>query len=256
MYQDQGKVNSGASSWDDAGSGMRLPAVLLQRKRMPEIADRSFSARLDCHYLLTIPRTLDVHTPVIVALHGFGANPESMLQLTSRLFVESAILVSVQGPYQFFLGASTREVGYGWITGRRPAESIRLHHEMVLHVLAEVGGEFDISPRRRFLVGFSQSVALNYRFAATHPDAIRGVVGICGGLPGDWDEGAYQPVTASVLHIARDSDEYYPPAVTGDYAERLRRRAGDVEFHLIEGKHQVPSNGSRIAGPWLKRILT
>jgi len=35
----------------------------------------------------------------------------------------------------------------------------------------------------------------------------------------------------------------------------LRRRASDVEFHLIEGKHQVPSDGGRIIGPWLARIL-
>jgi predicted esterase len=222
---------------------------------MPEIADRSFSARLDCHYLLLAPDSVDARTPLVLTLHGFGNNPEIMLQLAARLFANSAIVASLQGPNQFFLGQSTREVGYGWITSRRPAESIRLHHEMVLHVLSEVGRQFGIPPERRILTGFSQSVALNYRFAATHPDAIRGVVGICGGLPGDWDDGAYQPVTASVLHIARGSDEYYPPNVTGTYLERLRRRATDVEFHLIEGKHQVPSDGSRIVRPWLKRVL-
>lgn len=98
-------------------------------------------------------------------------------------------------------------------------------------------------------------MALNYRFAATHPDAIRGVVGVCGGLPSDWEDGAYQRVSASVLHISRSSDEYYPAGVTEHYPERLRLRATDVEFHLIEGEHQVPSDGSRIIGPWLRRIL-
>lgn len=222
---------------------------------MMEIGDRSFSARLDCHYLLLAPDTVDGRTPLIVALHGFGANPENMLQLTARLFVNSAVIASIQGPNQFFLEPSTREVGYGWITSRRPAESIRLHHEMVRLVMEEAGGQFNIPSERRILVGFSQSVALNYRFAATHPDAIRGVAGICGGLPSDWEGGTYQRISASVLHISRRGDEYYPPAVTADYAERLRRRAADVEFHLIEGKHQVPSEGSRIIGPWLTRIL-
>ena len=88
---------------------------------------------------------------------------------------------------------------------------------MLLHVTDEAGKEFGIPPERRVLVGFSQSVGLNYRFVATHPDAVRGVIGICGGLPGDWDDGAYQPVTAAVLHIARGGDEYYPPAVTEGY---------------------------------------
>ena len=222
---------------------------------MPDAMDRSFSARLDCHYLLQAPDSIDARTPLAVALHGFGANPEVMLPLTARLFPNPAVIASLQGPNQFFLGQTTSEVGFGWNTNRRPAESIRLHHEMVLHVLEEAGREFGIPPERRILVGFSQSVALNYRFAATHPSAIRGVIGICGGLPGDWDDGAYQPVTASVLHIARSGDGFYTPAVTERYAERLRRRAADVEFHLIEGGHHMPSAGGRIVGPWLDRIL-
>jgi phospholipase/carboxylesterase len=222
---------------------------------MPDIADQSFSVRLDCHYLLLPPDTVDVHTPLVLALHGFGANPESMLQLSARLFADSAVIASLQGPNQFFLDPATREVGYGWITSRRPAESIRLHHEMVMHVLDEAGRQLGIPSERRILFGFSQSVALNYRFAATYPEAIRGVVGICGGLPSDWDDGAYQPVAAPVLHISRSGDKYYPPNVTKHYPERLRRRAADVEFHLIEGEHQVPSGGNRIIGAWLKRFL-
>jgi predicted esterase len=221
-------------------------------------ADRNFSARLDCHYLLLAPDLVDgpdERKLLVVTLHGFGANPETMLQLTARLFQDQPVIASLQGPNQFFLGAANAAVGYGWITSRRPAESIRLHHDMVLHAADEAGRQFGIPPARRLLVGFSQPVALNYRFAATWPDAIGGVVGICGGLPGDWDEGSYQPVRAAVLHIARRGDQYYPPGVTEHYAERLRRRAGDVEFHLIDGGHQMPSDGGRIVGPWLRRIL-
>jgi predicted esterase len=222
---------------------------------MGDVEDRTFSVRLDCHYLLLAPPVVDSQTPLAVTLHGFGANPETMLQLTSRLFDRQPVIAALQGPNQFFLGLGTREVGYGWITSRHPAESIRLHHEMVLHVADEVGRQFAIPLERRLLVGFSQSVGLNYRFAATHPNAVRGVVGICGGLPGDWNDGAYKPVSAAVLHIARSGDEYYPPGVTDHYAERLLRRAADVEVHLIDGGHQMPSSGSRIVGPWLRRIL-
>ena len=63
------------------------------------------------------------------------------------------------------------------------------------------------------------------------------------------------PVTAAVLHIARRRDQYYPPSITEQYPERLRQRAADVEFHLIDGGHQMPSSGSRIVEPWLRRIL-
>jgi predicted esterase len=222
---------------------------------MPIPADRTFSARLDCHYLLLPPPEVSAQTPLVVTLHGFGSNPEVMLQLTARLFESPPIIVSLQGPNQFFLGAGNREVGYGWVTSRRPAESIRLHHEMVQHVVGEVGREFAIPPGRSFLCGFSQSVGLNYRFVATHPNLFRGVIAICGGLPGDWDDGPYRNVTASVLHIARRGDEYYPPEVTCGFADRLRQRAADVELHMIDGGHQMPSDGRRIVEPWMRRAL-
>jgi phospholipase/carboxylesterase len=224
-------------------------------KSVKDAIDRPFSARLDCHYLLQAPEIVDARTPLAVTLHGFGGNPETMLHLTARLFDRPPVLAALQGPYQFFLPAKNQEVGYGWITNRHPAESIRLHREMVLHVLDEAARQFGIPADRRLLVGFSQAVSLNYRLAATCPDAIRGVIAICGGLPGDWDEGDYRPVSAALLHIARSQDEYYPPAVTAQYAERLRRRATDVEFHLIDGGHQVPSGGKRLVSPWMERIL-
>jgi predicted esterase len=221
---------------------------------MGETLDCSFSAQLDCHYLLRAPDHVDARTPLVVALHGFGGTPEDMLRRTDRLFDTPPVIAALEGPYRFFLPAG-RDVGYGWITSRRAGESIRLHGDMVLRVLDEAGTQFAIPAERRLLAGFSQAVALNYRFASSFPDAVRGVIGVCGGLPGDWDNGSYQPVRAAVLHIASRQDEYYPPDVTESYPEKLRRHAADVEFHLIDGGHRMPSGGAAIAAPWLRRVL-
>ncbi|MEO8659780.1 MAG: hypothetical protein ABI693_15015 [Bryobacteraceae bacterium] len=217
--------------------------------------ERAFAARLDAHYLLKPVESVSEQTLLVVTLHGFGANPETMLGLTARLFEGSAAIAALQGPNQFFLSTRAQDVGYGWVTNRHSAESVRLHHDMVRHVLEEAGGELGIPPQRRVLVGFSQPVGLNYRFAATHPEAIGGVIGICGGIPGDWETGNYSPVSSSVLHIARRHDEFYAPAVTEKYAERLRLRARDVEFHLLDGGHAVPSAGASIVTPWVERLL-
>jgi phospholipase/carboxylesterase len=146
-------------------------------------------------------------------------------------------------------------VGYGWITNRRAPESIRLHHEMVRHVLEEAGGELGTPASRRVLLGFSQPVSLNYRFAVAHPDAVRGVVGICGGLPGDWDDEHPGRIRAAVLHIARNQDEFYPAARTEQYERRLRLRCDDVEFQLLEGGHTFPSRGGPVWESWSNRIL-
>ena len=222
---------------------------------MRDVLDRSFPAQLDCHYLLQVPDHVDDRTPLVVTLHGFGGNAEDMLKVTAGLFEEPPVIAALQGPNQFFLSPKVRETGYGWITNRRPSESIRLHRDMVQHVLDEAGGQFSIPSSRRVLAGFSQAVALNYRFAAACRELVRGVIAICGGLPGDWDDSGNRQIRASVLHVAARQDEYYPPSVTESYAERLRRHAADVEFHLIDGGHRVPAGGRAIVTPWLQRVL-
>jgi phospholipase/carboxylesterase len=91
-----------------------------------------------------------------------------------------------------------------------------------------------------FLIGFSQSCALNYRFAFTFPDRLRGVIGICGGLPGDWETSEiYKPTDAAVLHLAGMRDEFYPPARVADYDERLNLRAREVAFSSYDAGHEI-----------------
>jgi phospholipase/carboxylesterase len=93
---------------------------------------------------------------------------------------------------------------------------------------------------RIFLLGFSQSCALNYRFAFTHPDCLRGVVGICGGLPGDWDSSeSYRQTEAAVFHLTGETDEFYPPARVAGYGEQLRMRASAAEVKSYLAGHEI-----------------
>ena len=219
------------------------------------MTERTFPARLGCRYLLDVPENIGARTVLVCALHGFSQNPEDMLRLTRHMVGPHHAVAAIEGPYGFFLGVGSDKVGYGWITNRRPADSIRLHHEMVSHVLEAAGGESAVPAERRVLLGFSQSVSLNYRFAEAHPDSVRGVVAICGALPGDWDDLHPTPMRPAVLHIARSHDEFYPAQRTEQYARRLRLRCDDVEFQLLEGGHRFPSRGGPIWETWLNRIL-
>ena len=67
-----------------------------------------------------------------------------------------------------------------------------------------------IDPARIYLYGFSQACALNFRFAFTYPEILRGIVAVCGGIPGDLDTNAgYKPFTADTLYLYGDDDEFY-----------------------------------------------
>jgi predicted esterase len=61
-------------------------------------------------------------------------------------------------------------------------------------------------------------------------------------------------VSAALLHIARTEDEFYPRSSTELYAERLRKRADDVEFHMLEGAHRFPSKAGPLVEQWIRRV--
>ncbi len=217
------------------------------------IERRSFALPLRCNYLLREPQRRGDGTLLILLLHGHAMTPEQMLKLSAPLFGEGHVLASLQGPYQLWVreaGNARSDVAFHWSTRFEAEHSRRLHHDMILRVIAEAG----MPAARTVLVGFSQTVSLNYRFVCTHTDAVRGVIGICGGIPGDWDEAAYAATETAALHIATREDEFYLPAVTAPYAERLRRYVGDVEYHLLEGGHRIPSAARPIVQAWLERV--
>jgi phospholipase/carboxylesterase len=194
--------------------------------------------------------------PVILALHGYGMSAATMLQLTRSAVGAHPAIASLEAPNTFFLSPDyqTARVGYNWGTPETAEFHVQVHHRMVLALLAELEKRLGADGRRAALLGFSQAVGLNYRFAAAHPGAVRGIIGICGGVPKNWEEGN-GPVGCSLLHISRSEDEYFPPEVTAQAEARLRRRAQDVEVHLLPGKHRFPSKAGPIIAAWLERVF-
>jgi predicted esterase len=219
----------------------------------------TFTATLECRYLLHVPDIIAPNSLIVLALHGYGSNPDAMLRLTTPLVGEQHIVAAMQAPNQHHANPGLPNAesvpAYNW--GIRPhwQSSISLHHDMVRKTLAALRERFRAGSKRCLLVGFSQPVGLNYRFIATHPEEVGGVIGICGGVPRDWEEDKYQPVQAAVLHISRDEDEFYPLDAVSNFAERLRRRARDVEFHLLPGQHRFPSKAGVIVKPWMERVF-
>jgi len=220
----------------------------------------NFAVRFESRYLLHVPQQEYFVKPlIIIALHGYSSNPEAMLRLTVGLAGTENVVAAIQAPNQHYVSQGLPDgqsaPGYNWGIRQHWESAVRLHHDMVLHVLADLRERFQVGPERCALAGFSQPVGLNYRFVATHPDQVRGVIGICGGVPRDWEEANYKPVTAALIHISRDEDPYYPVEVASAFPQRLRVHAKDVEFYMLPGPHRFPSKANVIVQPWLDRVF-
>lgn len=220
-------------------------------------AKHAFSVDLECRYLLEVPSGFAACDLLVLVLHGYGQNPEIMLRLVRGMIGPRHAVASLQAPNRFYLSPGTPEsaIGYNWGTRDDWPAVVRLHHRMVIEASRQCRDRLGFPSGRVVLAGFSQPVGLNYRFAATHPAEIGGVVGICGGVPKDWEDGAYQRIEAAILHIAREEDEFYPAEVSRRFPDRLRRCAADVEFHLLPGSHRFPSKAGPIFSAWAARVF-
>jgi predicted esterase len=221
----------------------------------------SAAVHLEAEYLLYVPRAMDDRTLLVLTLHGYGSNPEAMLQLSTMALGEDAIIASLRAPNQHYLSSGAMgtpvpgsEVGYNWGTTRHAPLNIKLHHEMVRAISGELRGRFSIPAKRVVLMGFSQPVGLNYRFFGTYPEEAGGVIAMCGGVPKDWEEDKYRAVEAPILHIARSEDEFFPEAVARGFPDRLRAHAPNVEFHMLPGKHRFPSKAGAIIREFTGKI--
>jgi phospholipase/carboxylesterase len=229
-------------------------------------AERSLVAEIKLYYDLVLPHqtvltnsmpTSPEPHPLLIVLHGYGGSKRQMLREAQLIAPRGFAIVSLQGPHQHLKDAREKggplRYGFGWLSNFHPEESIALHHNALLDLTASLIEEHLADPQRIFLLGFSQSCALNYRFAFTHTQRLRGVIGICGGLPGDWETSTiYKPTDAAVLHLHGTQDEFYPPERTNDYPQRLHTRARDVEVKAHNAGHLItPAMRDDIRG-WLK----
>ena len=216
--------------------------------------ERTISAKIKLYYDFTAPTTQPA--PLLIALHGYGASKWHATREAKAIVPSGFAIASLQGPHQHLRepkepGGPLR-YGFGWLTNFHPEESVAVHHQALLEIIDTLTNERVIDAKRVFLLGFSQSCALNYRFAFTHADVLRGVIGICGGLPGDWETNlAYKESDMSVLHLAGARDEYYPPARVENYATQLRARARDAQFRSYDAGHEIVPNMRNDLRDWL-----
>ena len=220
--------------------------------------DRRLTAQINLYYDLHLPESTPA--PLLIALHGYGANKRQMMREARQMVTEDFAIASLQGPHQHMRepkepGGPLR-FGFGWLTNFKSEESVAVHHRFVLDLIDTLIEEGVADRARIFLLGFSQSCALNYRFAFTHADLLRGAIGICGGTPGDWETSeSYKPTTASIFHLAGTRDEFYPPARVAPYESQLKMRAADMQFKSYDAAHEIVQPMRDDVREWLRRKI-
>ncbi|HEY6290931.1 MAG TPA: hypothetical protein VI455_05120 [Terriglobia bacterium] len=228
--------------------------------------ESSFAATVRRYYELAIPDGAGSRErwPLLIAMHGYQGDKDSMMRVARRVAAGRMVVISLQGHHQFFHHqADTRsndpksfKVVFGWGTTYKMEESVRLHHQAVRRLIDLGVRQHHADPKRVFLLAFSQACSYNYRYVFSHPDAIRGAIGVCGGVPGDWHQNPrYRPARTHVLHIAATDDEWYSREKNLEHKQRLAERAASLDFRFYNSEHRFPRRSMPHIRRWIEAHL-
>ena len=199
--------------------------------------------------------------PLLLGLHGYGMHAATLFPLLARMAPHGWGVIAVEGPQSAFLPgealgpAGAR--GFHWGVSPRHEDNQAVHLAAVAAAIAwsiERGAD----PSRVSLLGFSQPCSFNYRLslAPPHGSPFRAVVGLCGGLPGEWTEAA--PGTAAseaahALHVSTDADEFYALERVAPFAALLSSRFASARHEFHAGGHRVPSTAIPVVKEFLEQ---
>jgi phospholipase/carboxylesterase len=204
---------------------------------------RDLTARteLELYYDVYVPPELQVPAPLLIAVHGYGAHKRYMMREARAVAGEKYVIAAIEAPHPHYRQTDEGyRIGYGWLSDQRPEQHIRLHHKFVLDVIDALDGEGLIDRERIFIYGFSQACGLNFRFAFTYPEVLRGVIAVCGGIPGDLDTNEnYRPFSAETLYLYGDDDEFYTQEQFAGYDAKLRSLLPNHTSKQYTAKHEI-----------------
>ena len=225
--------------------------------------EKFFRSAIRRYYEVELPRNhaRRKRWPLLVALHGYEGNKDSMMRVAQHIADGNMVVISLQGPYQFFrrFGRNPKKLSRG----------LWLGHDLQdggFHPTSTTGtwkrssswpcGNTTPILNGYFLLAFSQACALNYRYVFTHPRAIRGAVTVCGGVPGDWNENPhYRPAATHVLHIAARQDEWYSREKNLEFRRQLGQRAATLDFRFYNSPHKFPRSSIPHIRRWIEKHL-
>lgn len=203
--------------------------------------DLSTKAEIELFYDLYIPEDHSKPAPLLIAVHGYGAHKRYMMREAKLVAGDRYVIASIQAPHPHYRQTPDGyRIGYGWLSDEKPEQHVRLHHKFVLDVIDKLDADGLIDAERIFIYGFSQACALNFRFAFRHPKVLSGIIGVCGGIPGDIDTNErYQPFPADTFYLYGDDDEFYTQEKFAEFNDKLAGTLPNYRSKHYAAKHEI-----------------
>ncbi len=219
--------------------------------------DLSLKAVINLYYDVFVPETVTEPAPLLIAVHGYGAHKRYMMREARLVAPDGWVIAAIQAPHPHYRPTPDGyRVGFGWLSDHKPEEYVRLHHKFVLDVIAKLAADNTIDRKQVFMYGFSQACALDFRFAFTNGDILKGIVGVCGGIPGDLDTNEkYEPFDAETFYLYGDDDEFYTQEQFAAFNEKLSTTLPHFHSKHYTAKHEITQEMRVDIKDWLGKFI-
>src|SRR5436309_9885802 len=120
-----------------------------------EVIERKLTAQISLSY--DVIATATNRAPLLIALHGYGASKWHALREAKLIAPEGFALAALQGPHQHLREPKEKggplRFGFGWLTNFHPEDSVAIHHQALLDMIAALTDEGIANRERVFLLG-------------------------------------------------------------------------------------------------------
>ena len=195
--------------------------------------------------------------PIVILLHGFGANMADLASLAPAIDREHYIYLCPNAPIAFDLGGGA--VGYGWMPPRGTAtpDDIRKAEDGLETFFEEVFNEYPTTPGKIILGGFSQGGGMTYRCGLAKPDTFAGLAVLSGFLPNPEELRPKLPeAKTQPIFIAHGIYDELAPLEAAQRARDFLEGAGYAptykEYHI---RHEISPDVVADLTSWMKGLL-
>ncbi len=210
-------------------------------------------------YLTVLPDDYDPEAsyPLVVMLHGFGANMHDLAGLAPGINPTGYVYACPNAPMPFNLGMG--HGSFGWMTprGGSTPEEVARSESLLSDFFEGVMQKFGVAPGKALLLGFSQGGGMTYRCGLGRADIFAGLVALSATLPDAAElDGRLPQDRRQPIFLAHGRYDQMIAESTAYAAKDYLEGAGySPEFHVYDMGHEISDDLLSDLVPWMAAVL-
>jgi len=212
-------------------------------------------------YILVTPEgfTAEAGYPLVVLLHGFGANMQDLASLAPYIDETGYAYAFPNAPFTVELGPGF--TGYSWATGRpgmsQPPVDTTDVDAMLDGFMQEVTAEAGAPAGKAVLGGFSQGGGLTLRFGLPRPEAFAGLAVLSGFFRDQEAVEKRLPAERKQRIFVAHGTQDPTVAIEGGRATKafLEGAGYEFEYHEYPIRHEISGPEIEDLKTWLQATL-